>query len=251
MADVFACGPDAVLSHGSAAALWGFGRERPGQVDVSAIAFSRHRHPGLVAHRRSLPERDRTEYEGIPVTTVVRTLVDRAAVLDREGIEREINEADKRRLTNPPALRRALDEYRGQRGVARLREVLDRRTFRLTDSWLERLFLPIVRDIGLPVPLTQRRVNGFKVDFFWPDLGLVVETDGLTYHRTPAQQAQDLVREQAHMAAGLTPLRFTHEQVKYEPAYVRETLGTVAARLAGSHSASRPGRRGGPATPQL
>ncbi|HEV7769122.1 MAG TPA: DUF559 domain-containing protein [Solirubrobacterales bacterium] len=176
--------------------------------------------------------------------------MDRAAVLDREGIEGEINEADKRRLTNPPALRRALDEYRGQRGVARLREVLDRRTFRLTDSWLERLFLPIVRDIGLPVPLTQRKVNGFEVDFFWPDLGLVVETDGLTYHRTPAQQAHDLVREQAHTAAGLTPLRFTHDQVKYEPAYVREMLGTVAARL-GSHSASRLGRKGGPATPQL
>jgi very-short-patch-repair endonuclease len=231
MAAVLACGPDAVLSHGSAAALWGFGKEPQGRIDVSAIAFSHHHHPGLVAHRRSLAERDRAEYEGIPVTSVVRTLVDRAATLDRKRIERDINEADKRRLTNPPALRKALVHYRGQRGVGRLRHVLDRRTFRLTDSELERLFLPLVRQLGLPLPRTRQRVNGFKVDFFWPDHGLVVETDGLTYHRTPAQQAQDLIREQVHMAAGLTPLRFTHEQVRYEPGHVRETLGAVAGRL--------------------
>jgi very-short-patch-repair endonuclease len=231
MAAVLACGPDAVLSHRSAAALWGFGKERPGLIDVSAIAFSRHRHRGLVAHRRSLLERDRVEYEGIPVTSVVRTMVDRAATLDRKGIEREINAADKRRLTNPPALRKALVHYRGQRGVGRLRHVLDRRTFRLTDSELERLFLPLVRQLGLPLPRTQQRLNGFRVDFYWPDHGLVVETDGLTYHRTPAQQAQDLVREQVHMAAGMTPLRFTHEQVKYEPAHVRKTLAAVAGRL--------------------
>jgi very-short-patch-repair endonuclease len=231
MVAVLECGVDAVLSHGSAAALWGFGKERPELIHVSAIAFSRHRHPGLVAHRRSLPQRDRTVRDGIPVTSVVRTLVDRAAMLDRKGIERDVNEADKRGLTNPPALRKALGHYRGQRGVGRLRFTLDRRTFRLTDSELERLFLPLVRQLGLPLPLTGQRLNGFKVDFYWPDLGLVVETDGLTYHRTPAQQAQDLIREQVHMAAGLTPLRFTHEQVKYEPAQVRQTLAAVASLL--------------------
>lgn len=231
MAAVLACGSDAVLSHGSAVALWGFGKERPGLIDVSAVAFSRHRHQGLVAHRRSLSGRDRTEHEGIPVASVIRTLVDRAAVLDRAGIEREVSEADKLRLVTPPALRRALGDYRGQRGVARLREALDRRTFRLTDSDLERVFLPIVRQLGLPLPLTQQRVNDFKVDFFWPAVKLVVETDGLTYHRTPAQQAKDLVREQVHMAAGYSPLRFTDEQVRYEPDHVRRTLREVARRL--------------------
>jgi very-short-patch-repair endonuclease len=233
MAAVLACGEGAVLSHASAAALWGFGEEEGDAIHVSAIAFSRHRHPGLVAHRRSLPRRDRSARHGVPVTSVVRTLVDRAAELDRRGIEREVSEADKLRLTTPPKLRRALRDYRGQRGVARLREALDRRTFRLTDSELERYFLPVVRRVGLPVPLTRQRVNGFKVDFFWPDLRFVVETDGLTYHRTPAQQAEDLVRDQAHLAAGYTPLRFTHEQVKYEPAHVRRTLLKVVARLGG------------------
>jgi very-short-patch-repair endonuclease len=231
MAAVLACGTEAVLSHASAAALWGFGRPRIRSVDVSAGAISHRERPGIEIHRRSLPPRDCTERDGIPVTSVVRTLVDRAAVLDRKGIEREVNEADKLGLTTPPKLRRALGDYRGQRGVGRLRFVLDRRTFRLTDSELERLFLPLVRKLGLPLPLTRQRVNGFKVDFFWPAHGLVVETDGLTYHRTPAQQAQDLIREQVHMAAGLTPLRFTHEQVRYEPGHVSETLAAVAGQL--------------------
>jgi very-short-patch-repair endonuclease len=74
-------------------------------------------------------------------------------------------------------------------------------------------------------------VNGFRVDFYWPELGLIVETDGLRYHRTPAQQAADRVRDQAHTAAGLTPLRFTHAQVRYERRHVEETLRTISQRL--------------------
>src|SRR5207244_8105368 len=110
-----------------------------------------------------------------------------------------------------------------------LRDVLDLRTFTLTDSELERRFLRIVRRAGLPPPLTQFHVNGFRVNFFWPDIGLVVETDGLRYHRTPAQQARDRVRDQTHAAAGLTTLRFTHAQVRFEPDRVRRTLLAVVA----------------------
>lgn len=76
-------------------------------------------------------------------------------------------------------------------------------------------------------------MNGFKVDFLWPELGLVVETDGLRYHRTPAQQARDRRRDQAHAASGLTPLRFTHAQVCHEPGQVLATLLAVARRLGG------------------
>ena len=74
-------------------------------------------------------------------------------------------------------------------------------------------------------------MNGFRVDFYWPELGLVVETDGLRYHRTPAQQAKDRLRDQAHAAAGLTPLRFTRAQVRFEPDRVRAVLEAVSARL--------------------
>ena len=142
-----------------------------------------------------------------------------------------MNEADKLDLLDPERLRRALDEMTGQPGVAVLRTLLDRRTFVLTDSELERNFLPVVRRVGLPLPETGLMLNGFEVDFFWPDLGLVIETDGLRYHRTPAQQARDRLRDQAHTAAGLTPLRFTHAQIRFEREYVIETVELVVERL--------------------
>lgn len=153
-------------------------------------------------------------------------------MLGRPSLERAINAADQLELIDPEALRDALGRYRGQRGVARLRELLDKRTFRLTDSELERRFLRIVAEAGLPMPETGPHLNGFKVDFFWPDRGLVVETDGLRYHRTPAQQARDRLRDQAHTTAGMTPLRFTHAQVRFEAGYVRSTLLAVANKLA-------------------
>lgn len=142
-----------------------------------------------------------------------------------------INEADRLALFSPERLLAGLDDYPGVRGVGPLRSIVGARTFRLTDSELERRFLRIVEKARLPDPLTQETVAGFRVDFFWPDLGLVVETDGLTYHRTPAQQARDRVRDQAHLAAGLTPLRFTHAQVRYESSHVAATLASLVSRL--------------------
>ncbi len=116
-------------------------------------------------------------------------------------------------------------------GVPALRAVLDRHTFRLTDSELERRFLRLVRQAGLPEPLTQQWVNGYRVDFYWPQLGLIVETDGLRYHRTATQQSKDRVRDQVHVAAGLTVLRFTHAQVMFEPDAVLSTFRAVADRI--------------------
>ena len=237
MAAVLSCGAGAVLSHGSAAALWEIGDERRGMIEVSIVAQSPRRRRGVVAHRRfSLLANDVTQHDGIPVTTPTCTLVDLAARLGRGRLERAIREADKRDLTDPEALRVALDHMGGRAGVAVLRDALDRRTLVLTDSELERRFLPIARRAGLPPPQTQRIVNGFRVDFYWRELGLVVETDGLRYHRTPAQQAADRVRDQAHTAAGLTPLRFTHAQVAYERQHVEVTLRATATRLRIAHS---------------
>jgi very-short-patch-repair endonuclease len=232
MAAVLACGPHAVLSHGSAAALWEIGHEWRGLIDVSVHARGTRCRTGIAIHRRAaLAAQDLTEHSGIPVTAPIRTLVDLAARLGRGRLERAVREADQRGLTDPEELRSALDDMRGQRGVGVLRAALDRRTFVLTDSELERRFLPIARAAGLPPPQTQCVVNGFRVDFFWPDLGLVVETDGLRYHRTPAQQSADRLRDQVHTAAGLTPLRFTHAQIAYERRHVGVTLRTVSRRL--------------------
>lgn len=81
------------------------------------------------------------------------------------------------------------------------------------------------------MPRTKLRVNKFEVDFFWPELGLVVETDGLRYHRTPSAQLRDARRDRAHVIAGMTPLRFTHYEVRYEPRRVRAELNKTIAML--------------------
>jgi very-short-patch-repair endonuclease len=74
-------------------------------------------------------------------------------------------------------------------------------------------------------------VNDFEVDFFFPDLGLVVETDGLRYHRTPSTQTRDARRDRAHVLAGMTPLRFTHHEIKHEPSQVQAELSRIMAHL--------------------
>jgi very-short-patch-repair endonuclease len=241
MAAVLAC-DGSVISHSSAAALWRMGPEKRDLVELSLPSRSRRRRPGLEIHQRpSLPPRGITREYGIPVTNPVQTLIDMSLCLDRQGVERMINEADKYNLAHPPQLREALDRRPGEKGVAKLRFILDRRTFRLTREELERRFLPLTRQAGLAIPLTGQSVNDFEVDFYWPDLGLVVETDGLRYHRTPAEQARDRLRDQAHTASGLTPLRFTHEQVRYEPEHVLAVLTATARMLARrvAHTESR------------
>ena len=231
MAAVLACGDGAVLSHDSAACLWGLQKREPAQVHVS-IPRARNARPSRIRVHRRHPEAlvDATTRDRIPVTSPVRTLVDLAARAERPTAEALVNQADKLDLIDPEALRAALDERDGERGAPLLREVLDRASFTLTDSELERLFLPIVRRVGLPNPATRQWVNGHRVDLFWPELDLVVETDGLRYHRTATQQARDTVRDNAHRAAGLVPVRFTHAQVRYEPEYVEEILAAVTRR---------------------
>jgi very-short-patch-repair endonuclease len=233
MAAVLACGPGAVLRHTTAAALWQIRSERERQIHLTVPLTAGPRHAGVTTHRSgTLRPNDRTDYDHIPVTTPLRTLIDLATILPPAELETTINEADKLDLLSAHELRAALVDRSSEPGIGPLRTLLDRSTFRLTRSELERRFLPLARCAGLPTPLTNTRVNSFLVDFYWPDLGLVVETDGLRYHRTPATQARDRLRDQAHTAAGLTQLRFTHNQVRYEPEHVRSVLTAVARRLA-------------------
>lgn len=232
MAAVLACGEGAALSHQSAAALWGIGKERRGRLDISVRRRSELERPGLrVRARAKLDVARIVVKDGIPVTEVVQTLVDLATELPPRRVERAINEADKHDLIDPETLRSRLGSYKGEPGVKPLRTLLDKRTFRLSDSDLEILFRPISAEAGLPFPLSKQIVNGWKVDFFWPDLGLVVETDGLRYHRTASTQTRDARRDRAHALVGMTPLRFTHYEVKYEPTQVRQELRRAAAML--------------------
>lgn len=232
MAAILACGEGALLSHRSAAALWEIGTERRGAIDISVARRCELRRPGLwVRGRPALPPRDIVVRDGTPVTSVARTLIDLATELDPLGVERSINEADKHDLIDPESLRAELDGYAGEPGVKPLRGLLDKRTFRLSDSDLEVLFRPIAMEAGLPLPLSKQVVNGFEVDFFFPDLNLVIETDGLRYHRTPSTQARDARRDRAHVLAGMIPLRFTHYEIKHESPKVRSELRRIAATL--------------------
>lgn len=183
MAAVLACGEGAALSHRSAAALWGIGREVRGRIDVSIRRRCELRRRGLKVHGRpTLRPDDTVTRDGIPVTGVIRTLVDLATELDEIAVERAVNEADKRDLVDPETLRAALDRYKGEPGAPLLRKLLDKLTFCLSDSDLEIFFRPLAAQSELPPPLSKQIVNGWEVDFYWPDLGLVIETDGLRYH---------------------------------------------------------------------
>jgi very-short-patch-repair endonuclease len=228
MAAVLACGDGAALSHRSAAQLWGIGYEEDKRIDVSIRRKSKITRKGVkVRARPSLDARSVVVRFGIPVTHPVQTLIDLATELKPLRLERAVNEADKLDLVDPETLRRRLGGYLGMPGVKTLRTMLDRHTFRLSDSDLEILFRPLALAGGFPLPLTKHWVLGYETDFWFPDHGLVVETDGLRYHRTPAQQARAAKRDQKHTAAGLRVLRFTHWQIAHAPDEVTDVLRRI------------------------
>jgi very-short-patch-repair endonuclease len=234
MAAILACGGDALLSHGSAAAVWGIGPEWR-LIEVSVRRRSWPKPDGVkVRGRPSLPDHDVATHRGIPVTTPARTILDQAATpISDASLERLVNEVDASRGIDldAPSLRHYCGLRPGEPGVKRLRALLEPETFRLSDSELERLFRPAALAAGLPQPLTKAWVNGYEVDFYWPDLGLVVEADSLRYHRNAIKQTRDIRRDQVHTAAGLTTLRFTHWQVAHEPRHVEAILASTYAGL--------------------
>src|SRR3954462_5910879 len=200
MAAVLASGLSAVVSHATAAALWGIWTYTPDLI-VSVPAHCRPRNPGIRVHRRA--HIDATTHHRIPVTTPTATLIDFAATHPRNEVEAALNEADLRKLIRLEALRAQLETTPRMPGLARLKTTIDRRTFSYTRSDLERAFLPLARRAGLPKPLTRAYVNGYEVDFYFyfRDLGLIVETDGGAFHRTPMQQSADRRRDNAHAVA--------------------------------------------------
>ncbi len=209
-----------------------FGEEQPGIAEVTVPYPGCRARPGVIVHRRKLFHPSHVDkVDGLRVDRAELTLIDIANRLSHRQLEAAINRLDDLELADPPALRRACDATRGRIGVRKLREALDARTFRLTRSELERFFLPLAAKAGLPVPQTRVWLNGFEVDFYFPQRGLVVEADSMRYHRTAAQQARDRRRDQAHTAAGFTTLRFTHQQVRYEPEHVIATLRSVWKKL--------------------
>lgn len=176
MAAVLACGPGAVLAGRWAAALWGLVRWPRGNVEV--IAPNSRSRPGIKVRRSALNAREVTWHHGIPVTTAARTL------RDLGDPPRLVAEAQVKRLIPTPA-----------EGITR--------------SELERRFLRVVQEAGLPRPLTNHQVEGFEVDAVWLQQRLVVELDGWEFHRTRAAFERDRERDAVLMLAGWRTMRIT------------------------------------------
>lgn len=220
-AALLTCGDDSVLMGPSAGSLWRIWKPHDRLIHVSLPAVqNRQARRGIAVHRRALARRDITRERGIPVTTPLRTVIDLAARAERDQAERLINAADARNLLRADTLREELDGRPGEPGVPLLKEILDRDTFVLTESELERLFLPLAEAAGLGKPESQKRFGPHRVDFYFPKANLVVECDSLRYHRTTLQQRRDLERDHMHLSARRKRLRLLHFHIKHEPAYV-------------------------------
>jgi very-short-patch-repair endonuclease len=234
-AATLACGPGAALDGESGAALWDVRSDEGKEIEVAIPERHSHRLRGIKVRRvRGLADQI-AEVDGIPVLSLPPLFVNLAGRLKPRTLEAVINEADKRDLIHVEQLRREIEALKGRRGVATLRHTIDVATFHYTDSELERVMRPIFRKAGLGTDyLTQQRVNGHRVDFYFPRIDFVIETDGGRFHRTAFQQRQDRRRDQAHTLAGTPFLRFTHGQVRYERPYVRWAVAKKARDLLAS-----------------
>ena len=229
-AALLACATRAALSHSAGLEYWRLGRAHR-TLEITICPPRTIKHPGLCIHRsRTLTAPEIITVNGISVTDPLRTLTDMATRWTEQRVDDAIERMHQIDLRSPAQLADELHQRRSIPGTALVRQCLIRWTVALTDTQLERRFLPIARRAGLPDPERQRRLNGHRVDFYFPQLGLVVEADSLRYHRTAARQTADARRDHAHIAAGLVPLRFTHTQITYEAEEVERTLRRVAAQ---------------------
>ena len=222
MAAVLASGPNAVLSHLAAATLWQVWRRRTNGIQVTAPR-RRESKPGMRVHCcRRLDPRDVTKKDGIPVTTVARTLVDLTDVLTAEQLANVIHEAAFRERFDPRAAREAISRANGRHNLAVLERalMLNERGSAGTKSALEDRFLALIEAAGLPDPLpnvaVQTAGRRIEVDFLWPDRKLCVEIDGPGHVRTRTRN-EDRRRDRDLEAAGHEVLRFTGAQIENRP----------------------------------
>ena len=202
-------------SHCSAASLWGVLRS---SRTIEVTAARKRSLPGVVLHRSRLRDDEITLRDGIPVTSVPRTLLDLAGVLRRGGLERAIERAEARRLTDPLSLPDLLARHRGCRGAATLRAALaDVRTEpTLTRSDLEDVFLTFLDAHGLP----RAQVNvGIEVRGRWMECDCVWRPSAdrgagrSQTHDTAAAFERDRARDRALHAAGWRVVRITWRQL--------------------------------------
>jgi very-short-patch-repair endonuclease len=228
MAAVLACGRDARLSDGAAAALWSLRTSARTKIAVTVpAAGGRRSRPGLRVHRRpTLRPGDTTVHEGIPVTTPARTVMDLAPALTTRRLERLLDRMEELQLFDLAAFTALLRAHHGERGTAALRAVLATHTAgtTLTRSELEERFLALCDRSGVARPRVNAHVAGLEVDFLFPRERLVAETDGWRYHRGRLAFERDRRRDATLLRSGYRTLRLTHAQVVEDAPTVVQTL---------------------------
>jgi very-short-patch-repair endonuclease len=210
LAAVLACGDGAVLSGLAATHLFGLVKRPPPEAEVSAP--SQKRVNGIAARRVPLDRRDVSVYRGIPITTVPRTLVDLAAQLGPEALARACHEAEVRHRVDRAAVEAALARRPRARGAKKLRNVFSDDT-KVTLSYLERAFLTHLERARLPLPETNKKAGGHRVDCRWPEHRLTVELDSYRYHHTRHAWELDRRRAREAHARGDEFRRFTYGDV--------------------------------------
>jgi hypothetical protein len=230
LAAVLSCGHGSLLSHRSAAWLWGLTTYWPPIVEVTAASSKETRLAIRVHSAQALAPDDRGVFEDVPVTAVPRTLLDYAAV-NPAFLPSALDKAQRRDLLDLLALDRLLARSRGFRGVARLRDALEvYRAPAFTRSRLERRFLALVRRADLPQPSMNFFVAGCELDAYWPSERFAVELDTYDYHGDPRAFEADRLRQEDLKLAGIEMTRVTGVRMDREPEAVVTRLRRLLAQ---------------------
>jgi very-short-patch-repair endonuclease len=230
MAAVLASGPEAVLSHWSAAALWGIRPNGRSRIDVTVA--HRSRSSDLICrHVAEVPDDERGMKEGIPVTSVPRTIFDLAVTEDLDTVVAMLREAEYLNLWDRLSLWDLLNRYPGKRGSRKVRYALERLKEEPPGrrrSKLEERFAPFLRRYRLPMPRFNDWIlldaKRYQVDCHWPGTHQVVELDGWQGHGTPSAFREDRARDRALSAAGYSVTRITFNQLDDEPEAIAADL---------------------------
>jgi hypothetical protein len=253
-AAALACGDGAALGGREAARLHGIGSRRRSRIDV-VVPYPRNaKQPGIDVHRsKTLRPQDVTVLDGIPVTTVARTILDCATLLSRDALERLIGEAEVQGVLDLRALREQIEHNRGTVAAKRLRQLLDSYQYDhgVVMNAFEQDLRNALRDAGAPPPLMNRWIilsDGgppVRPDFQWPGAKLALNADGFKFHRSRVKFERDTETDQRLVDDRWLPLRVTYRQAK-DPAKRARVVASVIRqlRLRGGASGSGGGESG-------
>jgi len=243
MAAVLACGTGALVSHGSAGALWGVIPAKEGALPVEVVhpGGNARSLPGVRVHRPvGLLPSDRARVNGIPVTSLPRTLLDLAAVRAVGELELAVARAAREHRLDLRAFARRVAQLRGRRGVRALRAVLEAEAGpTLTRSEAEARFLALVRTAGLPAPECNVRLGSYEIDFLWREEAMAVEVDGFRFHGTRRRFEHDRRRASWLASRGVQVVPLTWRQIVDEPMATAVQVGQALTIRAAERQVGR------------